>query len=504
MKAFRGTLLALVALVLVAAVVYMVKPPSSGEAQSDAVRLFSFEKHELVRISVVQPGSEPIVLSEEDGQWRIEGTDKVASRSMVNRAKHQIHDLEARADLDDHNDLERYGLGSLATAVTLTLREGEELRFGVGHPNPTNVSYYIQPEGDHPYTVKKSASDFWLLLLTDPKLARENRFATFDSKDAAGISATLSDPALYGDDGLLLELALVGDQAWEMRSPEEMAANTDRVKRLLGRVSALKARDIIDVPAAQLEAKKTEYGLDTPQADITIRFGSRDPLHLLVGDAAPSDNRHEALAYMWLESEPDTVYVARSGMLEEFGKDPAELRNRRVVQMKSGDVVAVDVELAVEEDDELEGRAGVRYLAEQWVWEDGVPVNGSTPSRAAKALADLEVDAFIDDEPGDLSAYGLNPPVARAVLTDRDENERVVLIGGEGEPLVDGDGRERMRRYVSIEGDASVYLVSDHALKVIKDMVRERNRKAEKDAARAENRELIPSEALPDDVEEEE
>ena len=52
--------------------------------------------------------------------------------------------------------------------------------------------------------------------------------------------------------------------------------------------------------------------------------------------------------------------------------------------------------------------------------------------------------------------------------------------------------------------DASVYLVSDHALKVIKDMVRERNRKAEKDEARAENRELIPSEALPDDVEEEE
>lgn len=501
MKAFRGTLLALVALVLVAAVVFMVMPPSDNVVQSDAVRLFSFEKHELVRISVVQPGNDPIVLFEEDGQWRIDGTDKVASRSMVNRAKHQIHDLEARADLGDHNDLERYGLGSLATEVTLTLREGETLKFGVGHPNPTNVSYYIQPEGDHPYTVKKSASDFWLLLLTDPKLARENRFASFDSKDAAGISASLNDKALYGEAGQLLELTLVGDQVWEMRSPQEMAANTDRVKRLLGRVSALKARDIIDVPAAELDAKKSEYGLDSPQADITIRFGSREPLHLLIGDAAPSENRHEVLAYMWLESEPDTIYVARSGMLEEFGKDPAELRNRRVVQMKSGDVVAVDVELSVEDDDDLEGRAGVRFLAEQWVWEDGVPVNGSTPDRAAKALADLEVDAFVDDAPSDLSEYGLSAPVARAVLTDRDENERVVLIGVEGDPFVDGEGRERPRRFASVEGDASVYLVSDHSLKVIKDMVRERNRKAEKDSARAENRELIPSEALPDDEE---
>ena len=39
--------------------------------------------------------------------------------------------------------------------------------------------------------------------------------------------------------------------------------------------------------------------------------------------------------------------------------------------------------------------------------------------------------------------------------------------------------------------------------KVVKDMVRERNRKAEKDAARALNREQIPSEAIPEDEEDE-
>ena len=153
-------------------------------------------------------------------------------------------------------------------------------------------------------------------------------------------------------------------------------------------------------------------------------------------------------------------------------------------------------------DDDLEGEAGVRYLAEQWVWEDGVPVNGSTPDRVSRALADLEVDVFVDDAPEDLSEYGLNPPIARAVLTDRDENERVVLIGGEGEPLLDPEGRERPRRYALIEGDSSVYLIDEHPLKTVKDMVRERNRKAEKDAARAANREQIPSEALPEDDEE--
>jgi hypothetical protein len=191
MKAFRGTLLALIVLALVAGVVFLVRPPSTEvTVDGEGERLFTFEKHELVRIEVTQPDKAAVALVEEDGQWLIEGTEKVASRSMVNRAKHQIHDLTSRAQIEDPSDVELYGLGRLATKVTLTLRDGTTLRFDVGHPNPTNVSYYIQREGDtYAWTVKKSASDFWLLLLTDPKLARENRFATFDSKVAAGITA---------------------------------------------------------------------------------------------------------------------------------------------------------------------------------------------------------------------------------------------------------------------------------------------------------------------------
>ena len=121
MKAFRGTLLGLVLLAVIAAVVFALKPDSTEGPSGDAVRLFTFEKHELVHIKVEQPDSEPIVLLEEDGQWLIEDTDKVASRSMVNRAKHQIHDLEARANFDQEEELELYGLGALATDVTLTL-----------------------------------------------------------------------------------------------------------------------------------------------------------------------------------------------------------------------------------------------------------------------------------------------------------------------------------------------------------------------------------------------
>ena len=88
-----------------------------------------------------------------------------------------------------------------------------------------------------------------------------------------------------------------------------------------------------------------------------------------------------------------------------------------------------------------------------------------------------------------------SPPVGRIVLSDEDGNGKAVRIGTEGEPMVDPEGNARPRRYVSIEGEASVYLVGERVLSVVKDLVREGNRKAKKDAEKAARRERIPSDA---------
>ena len=483
MKAFRGTLLALLLLLVLVAVVYAVRPAVfEGEAELTP-RLFEFEKHELVHVEVVSPDGEVIVLKEDEGRWVIEGTDFVAGRSMVNRVKHQIHDLTARALVVESPEApELYGLGKNAIHVTLTMRDGRTVEFLVGDPNPSFVSYYIQPlPGDAVYTVKKAAVDYYSLTLEE---FRERRFASFDSKDATRIDAKLDMPD--APDRLIIDKT--GEKWWEMEAPVQMTANLDRVKRLMGRVSALKAQDFIEIEQADVAA----YGLDKPRADITIEFASREPLRVLVGGDAPSDNKYEELAYVMIAGE-STVYVARRGMLEEFAQDPMELRNRRVLKMDETDVVAVDADLLPEELGDPEGSASVRYAAEQWVWKDGVPVPGSTPERVAQRLAELEVDAFVDDNPGDLHQYGLDEPLVRAVLTDAEGHQRVVLIGGEGEPLVDPEGHKRGRRYATIEGQDSVYLVDEGAFRVVQDMIREYNRKAKRDEEKATRRERIDS-----------
>ncbi|MCB9779011.1 MAG: DUF4340 domain-containing protein [Alphaproteobacteria bacterium] len=502
MKAFRGTLIAAAVLLLVGVAWWFLRPQPVDPDLSDGVRLFAFEKHELVRVEVQRPPSadvdaQDIVLEEVDGQWRIAGTDFVAGRSMVNRVKHQLHDLTSRAVVVDSPDApELYGLGDNAIQVRLTLRDGREIAFQAGDPNPSGVSYYIRPlPGDTIYTVKKSAVDYYSLTLDE---FRERRFAGFDSKDVTRIAAAVAVAANdeHPDVQRSLVIQRVGDREWDMQSPEPMAASDDRVRRLLGRVNALKADRFIELPQGALDGQLAEYGLDQPRLDLTLDFASRDSLRLVVGAEAESENKHQVHAFMRI-GDDDTVYVARAGLLDDFAADLAEYRNTRVVRMDADDVVAVDVVLRAEPGEDLAGEAGVRFAADQWVWRDGVPVPGSTPERVARYVAELDVADFVDDAPADLAPFGLADPVARITLRNADDEERILRVGAAGEPLVDPEGRERPRRYVTIEGAAPVYLADERVLNVVHDMVRESNRKKEKDAEKAARQERIPSEALP-------
>jgi hypothetical protein len=481
MKAFRGTAMAMLALVLVGAMVWLFKPTMFAPSPVGNPQLFRFEKHELVRVEVQRPEGDNVVLVEQDGQWVIEATGHEAGRSMVNRVKHQLHDLTARASVvEEPDNLSLYGLGENAIHVVLSLREGKQVAFDVGDPNPTSVSYYIQPKNsDRIYTVKKAAVDYYSLTLDE---FRERRFASFDSKDVTGITAVLRLP----EANHTLIMTREGERKWAMSSPIEMDADHDQARRLMGRVSAMKAVRFEPLQSGDV----SRYGLDEPRADITIRFASRDPLRIRVGDAAPVERKHDVLAYVLMD-EGDTVFVARSGMLEEFATDPKTFRNRRVVQLRSEDVVSVDVALRAGSGNDLSGEGHVRYAAEQWVWHDGVPVSGSTPKRVARRFAELEVDNFIAEAPFELATFELDEPIARIELRDRDDNLRVVRIGGEGEPMTDPEGHEHARYYAMVEGEQSVYLVNKGVLEVVRDLVREASRKAAKDAEKASRQERI-------------
>ena len=242
MKAFRGTLIAAGALLLVVGLVWWLDPAPEQTRVVEALPLFTFEKPELVRVFIHRAEDQLVLAEQEDGSWLVEGPDWPASRSMVNRVKHQIHDLAARATVIQEPEApELYGLGENAIKVELFFRDGEQLSFLAGDPNPSAVSFYIQPltgssADGSVYTVKKSALDYYSL---DPEEFRERRFATHDANDADRIEASLPE-------GRRLVLQRTGTYQWQLEEPHNQPASREEVRRLLGRVTALKARSFVE------------------------------------------------------------------------------------------------------------------------------------------------------------------------------------------------------------------------------------------------------------------
>ena len=497
MKAFRGSIVALVVVGLLALAWWAVRPqPDTSPAATTTAgakkkknpgmevgpQLFPFEKANLVRVEVARTDG-TIVLEERADGWWIAGQEHRAARTMVNRVKHQLHDLAARATVvEGDGDLALYGLGESAVRVTLTMRDASTVRFRAGDPNPSGVSFYVLREGDSiVYTVKKSAVDYYTLDLSD---FRERRFATFDSKDVDALSADLPG-------GRRLSFQRQGERSWEMLEPERFAADDGEVRALLGRVAALKAsRFVTDTPTP---AELASWGLDRPRARIKVTISDAEAVTLLLGAVSPEKDGDRALAWMALDGE-STVYLARDGLLDDYEAEPVTFRLKSFARIDVNEVAQVSASFAGAGDDaELSGTVTVRNEADAWLWDDGVPVSGSTPRRVATRAAGVQSDEFVTST-GQDARYGFDAPIVRLVLTARDGRTSTLLVGASAEPTTDPEGHERPRWYARTLEHPEVYIVDAGLVDVVKDLMREHRRKSDGDAADAARRERIEKE----------
>lgn len=476
MKAFRGTLIAAALLAVVAVLVLWLDPRPDAPSVQEELPLFRFEKPDLVRVVIHRPDGDLVLAEQADGAWIVEGPGWPASRSMVNRVKHQIHDLSARASVVQEPDApEIYGLGRNAIKVDLTFRDGGALAFLAGDPNPSAVSFYIQPltgsaADGRVFTVKKSALDYYSLA---PEEFRERRFATHDANDADRIEADLPG-------GRRLVLQRTGTFHWQLLEPVAVPASREEVRRLLGRVTALKARAFVEDHPADL----ARYGLDRPRARVLIKFASRDPIDLSIGGVAEiEEGIGEPRSYAYMKLADDfTVYTAPDDLLADYEVGPDDLRLTKFMLMRVGDVTDVLVDLRPAPDEDLAGVVPLMYRADKWLWGDGVPVPGSTPSRVALRVAEVDADEIVAEEPGAGDRFGFASPRLTVQLTDNSGAVRTLIVGGEGPATTDPEGHERRRFYARADDAATVYLVDDGVLDVAEDAVREYQRKAGHDA----------------------
>ncbi|MCE9620404.1 MAG: DUF4340 domain-containing protein [Planctomycetes bacterium] len=224
--------------------------------------------------------------------------------------------------------------------------------------------------------------------------------------------------------GRTLVFERIGD-AWMQTSPVAQPADPAAIRRALvamAEARVIQATDLLKMPArAGLDESAPSLKATWPTGSATLRIGARHPAGLAwiaavernIGGPGSSD-----LHRMLVEGDPVQLRSARL-----FDR-PGAASDRVIVQANSG---AKRLEVALEK---KEGR-----------WSLVEPIEARADNGAVadflEAVARLEHEGIVDDEPKDLALYGLATPAAVVSIRSLDLSkgvsvEEVLEIGSDG------------------------------------------------------------------------
>jgi hypothetical protein len=482
MKRFQGAIVALTLFLVVFGLWWWTAPQVVNEDYTPT--LFTCEKPDVVRVRIERP-DRTLELVQADGRWSLAGLPWRPSRSMVRRIAHQICNLKARARVvDAPSRPEEYGLGSSGIRVTIGLKDGREIAFLAGDPNPTGVSYYVQPlPAGQVFIVQKAAMDYYDLTLEE---FRERKFAVVDADDARAIDAEIDGQHLRFErlpDGP--DTPKAGD--WRMTQPASWSAGLDAVRTMLGRLGSAKAESFVEDEPKDL----SKYGLDKPKHRLVVTHGSGETVSVRVGAPVPGGAVDGvALSYVYRE-EDDAVYASKTQFLEAYQRPLVAFRNPEIIDAHDWDLT----EFTVSYQDKV---LALTRTADGWRWPDQAPVSGSTPSRLAGSIAEIDALAFHEVA---VPAAGLDRPFATFKLKLA-AREVSLVVGAEVPgsaslpqvvppplpppapgmlPHPTPQPMLTTRRYAQVLGDPVVYEVGVQALASLDDLFREYARKGDQD-----------------------
>jgi hypothetical protein len=160
-KQTRGTLLMVLAFLLVGAATWIVAKGSGTENQSqeDALKpyIFTFDPQQVLWLEMTDHENDSsCMLEKENDQWWTKGASRSrAGDTEVMGLVGQISMLKSnRVIPEDDVDLESFGLADPSFELRLGFRSGEETNLLIGTVSPNGLFYYaIRPPDTEGYTV---------------------------------------------------------------------------------------------------------------------------------------------------------------------------------------------------------------------------------------------------------------------------------------------------------------------------------------------------------------
>ncbi|HLE25969.1 MAG TPA: DUF4340 domain-containing protein, partial [Thermodesulfobacteriota bacterium] len=186
------------------------------------------------------------------------------------------------------------------------------------------------------------------------------------------------------------------------------------------------------------------HGLDKPIAEIDL-FQYGKPVRVSFG------NKKESGDYYVKLDLDNSAYSVSEFVLRQIPESVNDIRVRRIVKLDAEKVRGVEIN---------RGDNKISILKEGNKWKLGDDNSKKVDeSKVGELIADirsLELEEFVDDNPKDLSPYGLEKPAVELSILESDKR-RTVLFGK----------TEKDKVYVKFADGKSVYLVGDNIISKI-------------------------------------
>jgi hypothetical protein len=458
---FRGTAILLVICAALGGFLYFYEYKGGEKrekAKQEENRLWKVESSSIQQIDLISPAQRVTALRSGDKEWRITTPRALeADSEEFNRIAGSASDLSRESVLETGAvDLSKFGLKPAQIGLEFKTKDGKEYKIDFGNKNPTgNSSYAAIPGKNEVFLVAGYVASSFDKKLDD---LRNRTVLPFAETDVQSLDLQSSK----GD----VHLAKENDRWWIL-GKEKWAADSAAVSSLLTALSAGRLKEFFD----ESPEDYSSLGFDKPLADVRLVLGKdRAIKHLMIGaekstllrkgekkpiaaakknaaeDKKESASANPAELYLARDESRKSLFFVDKELADKLLKPSSDFRDKALAAFQRWDIDSIT----------LTGPKGTFAFTKpsgEWVLGDA---KKKTKWDAVNGILDaLErpVKEFIDN-PGPLSGYGLDKPVARVVLKQGGAVKADCIFGKGAKGGV----------YARVQGESSIKVTDQESL----------------------------------------
>ena len=312
----------LAGVVAVLAVILALLSIFGGEEDEDTgIALFSVTADDLSTIAY-QDGDTDVALTKgEDGVWTLDSDTMLPiDQDAVSELATSITGMTAQRELGEDADVDSMGFATPEMSISFTAG-GDGYTLTVGDQNSMTDTYYARLGEDGPvYTI--ATSDLSSLCKTPRQLYQAQDITDIESSDVTAMTLETGSGVL----SFTLE-----DETWTLDSDPGYELDQNTVKRMVNTICSLESEWSITQPGPD-----SEYGLDTPNAVVTVTASDGSSVRCVFGTTSAEDS---GVAYMTASTAEGVVYEIDSNHLTAFAytKDTLKAETPETAEEASGD-----------------------------------------------------------------------------------------------------------------------------------------------------------------------